>query len=150
HHEQQHQRGEHVDDALPGRAGIGPDQVDGDVGAAIARGGDAPEDQDAEQHAPDVEGIGDRIVERIAQQHREKDIQRDDADEAGRYPFDRVDETIHRCAIQDDFLELEKTAAEKVPPPALKEAYDAYCVSALYLASCAFNSLMAASGSTSL
>ena len=57
--EQQHQRGEHVDHALPARADIGPDQIDGDVRAAIAGGGDAPEDQDAEQQLAEVVAVGD-------------------------------------------------------------------------------------------
>src|SRR6185312_895382 len=90
YHEQQHQRCEHVDHALIFRADIGPDQVDGDVAAAIGGGGDAPEDQDPEQHAPDVEGIGDRIVQSVAQQDADENIQRDDADEAGGDPFDGV------------------------------------------------------------
>src|SRR5215468_2520856 len=36
-HEQQHQGGEHVDDALPPRPHIGPNQVDRNMAAAIAR-----------------------------------------------------------------------------------------------------------------
>ena len=37
----------------------GPDEIDRDVAAAIGGGGDAPEDQDAEQHAAEIVGIGD-------------------------------------------------------------------------------------------
>jgi hypothetical protein len=99
HDEQQHQRCEHIDHALVFRADIGPDQVDGDVATAIAGGGDAPEDQDAEQQAPDVERIRDRIIQGVAQQDADKDVERHDADEAGGDPFDGVDETIHPCAI---------------------------------------------------
>jgi hypothetical protein len=69
------------------------------VAAAIAGGGDAPEDQDAEQHTPDVERIRDRIIEGVAQQHADKNVERHDADEAGGDPFDGVDETIHPRAI---------------------------------------------------
>jgi hypothetical protein len=68
------------------------------VGAAITGRGDPPEDQDAEQHAPDVKGIRDRIVQCVAQQHREEDVERDKADKAGRDPFNSVDEAIHRSA----------------------------------------------------
>ena len=56
--EQQHERGEHVDDALPARADIGVEQIDRDVGAAIAGRGDAPEDQDAEQQLAEVVASG--------------------------------------------------------------------------------------------
>ncbi|KAH2843018.1 hypothetical protein KXW36_000355, partial [Aspergillus fumigatus] len=51
-------------------------------------GGNAPEDQDAKQHAADIEGIGDVVAQRVAQDHREKDVERDDADKGRRDPFD--------------------------------------------------------------
>ena len=68
--EQQHQRGEHVDHALPARAGRGPDEVDRDVAAPVAGRRDAPEDQDAEQHARRSRRSPGSRVEEIAQQHR--------------------------------------------------------------------------------
>src|SRR5262249_26751042 len=66
HDEQKHQRGEHVDRALQLRADIGPQEIDRDVGAAIAGRADAPEDQDAEQQTAEIVGVGDRRIEEIA------------------------------------------------------------------------------------
>src|SRR5688572_17132333 len=65
------------------------------MAAAIAGGGDAPEDQDAEHHAADIEGIGNVVAERVAQDHGKKDVECDDADKGGRDPFDGVDEPVH-------------------------------------------------------
>ena len=45
-------------DFLP-RTGRAPDEVDGDMGAAVAGGGNAPENQDAQQHAAEVVVIRD-------------------------------------------------------------------------------------------
>ena len=56
-----------------------PHQIDRDVAAAIAGRGDAPEDQDAEQHAAEVVAVGDLTREELAQQHRDEDVGRDDA-----------------------------------------------------------------------
>ena len=53
---QQHQRGEYVDPPLQPRADIGVEQVDRDVGAAVGRRGDTPEDQDAEQQPAEIVG----------------------------------------------------------------------------------------------
>ena len=75
--------------------GVGPDQIDGDVGAAIAGRGDAPEDQDAEQELAEIVVVGDRDREELAHEHGGEDVERDDADEERRDPFDRVDEAIH-------------------------------------------------------
>ena len=55
----------------PGRHGA-PQQVDGDVVAAIAGDRDAPEDQDAEQQAGEVVAVGDRPGEEIAQDDRDE------------------------------------------------------------------------------
>jgi hypothetical protein len=77
-HEQQHQCREHVDDPLQLLTDIGVEQIDGDVSAAVGRGGDAPEDQDAEQQAPEVIGVGDLETEEIAQQDRDEDVGADD------------------------------------------------------------------------
>ena len=77
---------------------VGPHQVDGDVAAAVAGGGDAPEDQDAEQQAAEVVGVGDRHREQVAQQHGDEDVGGDDADEERGHPLDGVDEAVHaRC-----------------------------------------------------
>ena len=77
----------------------GPEQVDGDVAAAIARRRDAPEDQRAEQHLADVVAVGDLPGEELAQHDREEDVERDDADEGRGAPLDRIDDAIHRrCA----------------------------------------------------
>ena len=69
HEDQQHQRGEDVDGALGARADRGPQKVDRDVAAAVAGGGDAPEDQDRQQHAAEVVGVGNGGVEELAQHH---------------------------------------------------------------------------------
>ena len=95
HHEQQHQRREHIDPALVFRRRIGPDQIDGDVGAAIAGGGDAPEDQDAEQELAEIVIVGNRHREEFAHEHRGEGVQRDNADKERRDPFDRIDEAVH-------------------------------------------------------
>src|SRR6516162_9654847 len=79
--EQENERSEHVDDALQARADIGVEQVHGDVGAAITRGGDAPEDQNAEQQPAEVVGIGNLHAEEVAQHDRDEDVGGDDADE---------------------------------------------------------------------
>src|SRR5215470_9404002 len=76
HHEQQYQRGEHVNDALLARADIGPDKIDRDVPAAITRCRDAPEDQNAEQELAEVVAVGNRHAEEITQEHRYKDVGR--------------------------------------------------------------------------
>src|ERR1700733_4050982 len=148
HHEQQNQSRKHIDQALVFRADIAPDQIDGDVGAAIAGGGNTPEDQNAQQQTPDIEGIRDRIAEKIAQQNRDENVEGDNADKSGRNPFDRVDETIHGCALhfrstRPSGLRGESTAAEAAVPTGRAS----YCVNALYLASEARSSANAASGS---
>ena len=96
--EQQNERREHVDDALQARADIGVEQVDGDVGAAVARRGDAPEDQNAEQQPAEVVGIRNLHAEEVAQHDRDEDVGGDDADEAGGDQLDEVDEPVHRAA----------------------------------------------------
>ena len=98
HHEQQHERREHVDEALHARAGIRPHEIDGDVGAAIARRRDAPEDQNPEQELAEIVGVRNRGRENIAQQDRDEDVGRDEADEDRGDHLDRIDETIHRGA----------------------------------------------------
>src|SRR5262249_52312263 len=79
---------------LPFRADRAPQEVDGDVGAAIAGRGDAPEDQHAEQQAPEIVGIRDRPAEEITQQDGHESVDRDQPDEKRRRPLDRVDETV--------------------------------------------------------
>ena len=79
------------------RADVGPHQIDRDVGAAIGGGGDAPENQDAEQELAEIVAIGNRHAER-AQQHGDKDVGGDDADEHRGQQFDVVDEAIHAAA----------------------------------------------------
>ncbi len=79
-------------------ADVGPEQVDRDVRAAIGGRRDAPEDQDAEQKLAEVIGIGDLDVEEVAQQDRDEDVGRDDADEYRRDPLDRVDEAVHHLS----------------------------------------------------
>src|SRR5580692_11829202 len=138
HHEQQHKRREHVDQALIFRADITPDEIDGDVGAAIARRSNAPENENAEQQAADVEGIGNRIAEQIAQQHRDEDVDGNNTDKAGRDPFDRVDEAIHEVARH---VSLRRGARWYTLFRIMR-----YGVRALYLANEARSSASAASG----
>src|SRR6185312_2098815 len=139
-----------IDPALPAPVDIGPDQIDGDVGAAIAGRSDAPEDQDAEQHASDIKGIGNRIVQRVAQQNRDENVERDDADESCRDPLDRVDKAVHRGALHLGYpIAIAGRAAAEGPAAAGLDRRGApYCASALYLASEAFSSFIAWSGST--
>ena len=95
HHEQQHQGREHVDPALVFRRRIGPDQIDGDVGAAIAGGGDAPEDQDAQHELAEIVVVGDRTAKNFRMTTAVKGVERDDADKERRDPFDGIDEAVH-------------------------------------------------------
>ena len=94
----QHQRREHVDHALHPLADIGIEQIDGDVAAAIGRRGDAPEDQDAEQEPAEIVGVRDLHREEVAQQDRDEDIERDNADKEGGDQLDAVDEAVHEAA----------------------------------------------------
>src|SRR5579883_1429255 len=147
HDEQKHERCEHVDQALVFWPDVTPHQIDGDVSAAIGGGGNAPENQDTEHHAPDVEGIGNRIAEQIAQEHRGKNVDRHDADEAGRDPFDRVDKTIHGTARHFSYG-VRKWKAERAGTCGqIKMKEQVYGAKALYLVSEARNSESAASGS---
>src|SRR5207253_8527369 len=149
-HEQQHQRREYIDPALVFRADIGPDQIDREMAAAVAGGGDAPEDQDAEQHAPDIERVGNRIIQRVAQDHRNKNVERHDADESRRDPFDGVDETVHGGAVHVGSGRNAVTGnsmAAGIPAASLIERQAVYCASALYLVNAARSSAIAASGS---
>src|ERR1700687_357884 len=98
HHKQQHQRGEYIDHALLARSDIGPDQIDGDVRAAIRRGGNAPENQYAQQQAAEIVSVGNLDAEEITQQHRDEDVGGDQSDEKGRDQLDAVDETVHQVA----------------------------------------------------
>src|SRR5215471_10863436 len=50
HHAEQHQRRENIDRLLHPRSRRRPDEVDGYMRAAIAGGGDAPENEDAQEH----------------------------------------------------------------------------------------------------
>src|SRR5450759_5087577 len=120
-----------------------------DRGAAIAGGGDAPEDQNAEQQAADIERIRDRIVEEIAQQHRDENIGGDNADKSRRDPFDRIDETIHRRPLhvrsRPPGMQGENGGGKI--PAAVANGMRCYFARALYLASEARSSVIAASGS---
>src|SRR6478672_4621540 len=97
-HKQQHQRGEYIDPPLQPRADAGVEQVDGDVGAAVARCGDTPEDQDAEQQPAEIVGIRYLNAEEIAQQNRDENVGSDNADEESGDKLDAVDEPVHRTA----------------------------------------------------
>src|SRR6185295_18039257 len=74
-----------------------PDQVDGDVASAIARCGDAPEDENSEQELSEIIAIGNCDAE-VAQHHRDEDVNGDDADEDSGCQFDPVDEPVHETA----------------------------------------------------
>src|SRR3954468_4564779 len=93
-HEQEHQGREDVDRALVLRPDIGPEQVDGDVGAAIGGRADAPEDQHAQQQAAEVVAVGDRDAEEVAQQDRGEHVGSDDPDEERGQELDGIDEPI--------------------------------------------------------
>ena len=82
--------------AFAARAGRRPDEVDRDVAAAIAGRRDAPEDEDAEQQAAEIVGIGNGRVEQIAEQDGDENVDRDNADERRGGKLDAVDEPIHR------------------------------------------------------
>ena len=92
------QRREDVDGALSRWACAAHNEFDGDVAAAIARRGDAPENEDAEQQSAEVVTIRDRRVEDVAQQDGDEDVERDEADERCRRELDAVDEPVHRMA----------------------------------------------------
>ncbi len=100
HDEQQHQGRKHIDEALQPGADIGVEQIDRDVGAAIRRGGDAPEDQDAQQQPSEIVAVRDLVAEEIAQQHRDEDVRGNDADEDRGEELDAVDEAVHAAAPQ--------------------------------------------------
>src|ERR1700760_1982956 len=118
--EQQHQRREDVDDALPARARIGPDKVDRDVGATIGGRGDAPEDQNAEQQAAEIIGVGDLDAEKVTQQHRDEDVGGDDADEEGRNQLDAVDEAVHEA------VPARSAASAREPPRDIFVTHDLF------------------------
>ena len=66
--------------------------------AAIAGGGDAPEDEDAQQQPAEVVAVGNGVAEEVAQQHREEDVGRDEPDEERGDELDPVDEAVHAVA----------------------------------------------------
>src|SRR5262249_60929275 len=74
---------------------VRPHQIDSDVGAAVGGRGDAPEDQNPEQHAAEVVTVRDRPVEGRPQQHGDEHVGGDDADEECRHQLDAVDEAVH-------------------------------------------------------
>jgi len=51
----------------------------------------------------------------------DKNVQRDDADESGRDPFDRIDKAIHRGAIhvRSKRLPMVETSRRRQTPPSL-------------------------------
>src|SRR6185436_17073978 len=96
--EQQHERGKDVDHALIARADIGPHEVDRNVGAAIGRGSDTPEDEDAEQKLAKVVAVGNADAE-VAQHNGDEYVGRNDADENGGRQLDTIDEGVHAAAF---------------------------------------------------
>ena len=69
------------------------------MGAAIARGGNAPENQDVEQQPAEIIRVGDRDAEEIAKQDGDEDVDGDNADEGRRRELDAVDEAVHDIAL---------------------------------------------------
>src|SRR5580704_18036851 len=98
HDEQKHRGREYVDDPFGAIAHIGIEQVDSDVIAAIRRRRDAPENENAEQKPAEIVAVGNLHAEKLAQHHRDEDVERHDADEEGGNQLDAVDENVHRIA----------------------------------------------------
>src|SRR6185437_1747453 len=86
---------------LPARTDIGPHEIDRDVAAAIGGGGDAPEDQDAQQHAAEVVAVRDLQAE-AAQRDGDEDVGCDQPHEQGGDRLDRVDDAVHHTALHAD------------------------------------------------
>ena len=97
---QQHQRREDVDGALSSRTRCRPYEIDGDVAAAVARRGDAPEDEYAQQQTAEVVGIGNGRVEQVAKQDGNEDVDRDDPNERSGGEFNAVNEPVHRVGCR--------------------------------------------------
>src|SRR3954463_6127476 len=72
-HEQQDEGGEYVDEALQLRPDIRIEEIDRDVGPAVRRGGDTPEDQNAEKKSAEIVAVWDLNAEEIPQQNRDED-----------------------------------------------------------------------------
>src|SRR5580658_8179154 len=101
------------------------------MAAAIARRGDAPEDQNAEQQAAEIVGIWNRRAEQIAEHDRDEYVDSDNTDERGGREFDAVDEPIHRIDRRSRARPESRSAHGPAP----------------YLAIAAFSSASTASGS---
>ncbi len=56
-HQQQHQGGKYVDPSFEARAGMGPQQIDGDVVAPVTGGGNAPKNQYAQKQAAEIVAV---------------------------------------------------------------------------------------------
>ena len=100
--EQEDERREYVDEALQFRPDIGVNEVDRDVRAAVRRGGDAPEDQDAQEEPSEVVAVRNLDAEEVSQQDRGEDIGSDDADEERSQQLDPIDEAVHVAAPDHD------------------------------------------------
>jgi len=162
-HEQEDKGCEHVDRAAVFGTDIGVEKIDGDVGAAIGRRPDTPEDQDAQQQAAEVVAIGDRDTEEIAQQHRNEHVGGDNSDKERGQELDGIDEAIHevgfhapapsrmkpiavlsrrrRRKFRRRQLDHQRPACSEAPPT------DAGQYAALYWASDCLSSFMMAAGS---
>ena len=87
--QQQDQRREHVEpEARPRGQQLG-DEVDLDVGAAVADAGKAPEHGDAEHEPRDVEGVRDRGGQDIAADRRDEHQHGDRREEQAGDPLDQ-------------------------------------------------------------
>jgi hypothetical protein len=75
-------RGEDVEEALHARADIGVEEIDGDVRAAIRRRRNTPENQNAEEKPAEIVAVGNLHGKELAQQHRDEDVDGDDAGSA--------------------------------------------------------------------
>src|SRR5262249_56618347 len=96
--EQEDERREYVDEALQFRPDIGVNEVDRDVSAPVRGGGDAPEDQDAQEKPSEIVTVGNLDAEEVSQQDRGEDVGGDDADEERSQQLDPIDEAVHRAA----------------------------------------------------